>query len=178
MCLLYCLSKILKNFILKIVSLANTYKILYTFGTMKSVFPLFSSKSHTPRKGFTLLEIIIVVVILGVVAGLGLNSYSKIIREARINAAKMNLAQIYAALEIYHFKNKTYVLSGVTLAEMNSDLNLNIIDPNMNYFITWSPPPPSGTDYYTLFFIGPGASCWVDSRDPKIGLDEMLCTIT
>ena len=59
-------------------------------------------------KGFTLVEILVVVVITGVLSGVAVMNVVGRIGEARIKAAKVDLQTIEAALSIYKMDNFSY----------------------------------------------------------------------
>ncbi len=63
------------------------------------------------RLGFTLLEIMVVVVILGVLAALVVPSVIGRPDEARLIAAKHDLAALMQALKLYRLDNQTYPTS-------------------------------------------------------------------
>ncbi|MCK9604268.1 MAG: prepilin-type N-terminal cleavage/methylation domain-containing protein [Candidatus Omnitrophica bacterium] len=49
------------------------------------------------KKGFTLLELVVVVIILGILATLGFTQYTKMVEKGRTSEAKMILGQIRTA---------------------------------------------------------------------------------
>lgn len=57
------------------------------------------------KKGFTLLEIVIVLVVLGILATLSLPLYQNTIENAKIKVCETNLKAIRAAIEIYGLEN-------------------------------------------------------------------------
>ncbi len=57
------------------------------------------------RRAFTLLELILVVIIIGVLASLGLTNYTKTIEKSRLAEARMILGQIRTAQEGYKLEN-------------------------------------------------------------------------
>ncbi len=67
----------------------------------------FKSRLST-KKGFTLIEILVVVGIIGVLVALGTISYSKAQMKARDAQRKSDLSTIRSALELYHFDNGSY----------------------------------------------------------------------
>lgn len=59
-------------------------------------------------KGFTLIEIMVVVVIIGILIGLVAPNVLGRIDKARVTAAKADLATLDQALEMYRLDNRTY----------------------------------------------------------------------
>ena len=59
-------------------------------------------------KGFTLVEILVVVVIIGVLSGIVMLNVIGRIGEARIKAAKVDLRTIESAMSIYKMDNFNY----------------------------------------------------------------------
>jgi prepilin-type N-terminal cleavage/methylation domain-containing protein len=60
------------------------------------------------KRGFTLLELIVVIIILGVLATLGFTQYTKVIEKGRTSEAKMILGSIRTAQEAYNLEHGTY----------------------------------------------------------------------
>lgn len=60
------------------------------------------------KKGFTLIEILVVATIIGLLAGAGAVSYSSLVKSSRDARRKADLEQIRAALEMYRSSNNTY----------------------------------------------------------------------
>lgn len=58
--------------------------------------------------GFTLLELVIVIIILGILATLGITQYTKMVEKGRSAEAKMVLGQIRSAEETYKLENGSY----------------------------------------------------------------------
>ncbi|SFD24556.1 type IV pilus assembly protein PilE [Thiohalospira halophila DSM 15071] len=61
------------------------------------------------RPGFTLVELMIVVAILGIVATVAIPTYSGYVDTARQGQARQNAASLELALESYYLQNNTYV---------------------------------------------------------------------
>jgi len=57
------------------------------------------------RRGFTLVELVIVIAILGILALYALPKYQGVIKEARSSEAKAQLGSVRSALGIYYAKN-------------------------------------------------------------------------
>jgi prepilin-type N-terminal cleavage/methylation domain-containing protein len=105
------------------------------------------------KKGLTLMEIIIVMIIVGILATIAIPTYSNYIQQGTANAAQNNLITIYNAEKAYYFSySGAYCTSdatspvtsacqsqypgslcGDTLAHINCNLGLNITDNNNNY---------------------------------------------
>ncbi len=97
-----------------------------------------TSKPSASQSGFTLMEIIIVIIILGSLAGLAINNYRNVMEDSYKRNAVINLYTVYAALEIALYKkNNPELFPGAanTTAEVNRILGLNIVDPNFRYTI-------------------------------------------
>ena len=61
-----------------------------------------------PQRGFTLLEVMVVVVILGILAALVVPKIISRPDEARISAAKQDIASLVQTLKLYRLDNLRY----------------------------------------------------------------------
>ena len=71
------------------------------------------SRFHN-RKGFTLIELMIVVVIIGILAALAIPRFMKATAKAKQSEAKQLLKQIYTMEHAYRQANNTYGDNGLT----------------------------------------------------------------
>ena len=62
-------------------------------------------KWNKKRKGFTLIELVIVIAILGILAMFAVPKYQGLVREARSAEARAQLGTVRSALSIYYAKN-------------------------------------------------------------------------
>ncbi len=69
------------------------------------------------KKGFTLMELLVVIIIIGVLASLGLAQYSKVIEKGRTAEAKMILGQLRTAESLYYGENDEFA----TVANLSVD---------------------------------------------------------
>ena len=86
--------------------------------------------------GFTLMELMVVVVIIGIIAGFALPQYQKSVRKSHERDALVQLATLHAANAIYRAKEDEYLPAAANLAAINSGLNINIIANQKTYTYT------------------------------------------
>jgi len=73
---------------------------------------------HAPPRGFTLIEILVVIVILGVLAALIVPNVISRPDEARVTVARSDIAAIMSALKIYRLDNQRYPTAEQGLAAL------------------------------------------------------------
>ena len=88
------------------------------------------------RKGFTLIEVLIVVIILGILATIAIPQFAKMTKKARLAEAWTNLAAIRTGESVYYLEEDKYTacLDELDAGESSSS--------NFTYSIS-----VSGTDY-------------------------------
>lgn len=119
--------------------------------------------SKRTANGFTIIELIIVVIVIGILAGVIAISYRSSQERARFAAYKSDIVRINEAIQVYHAENGRYPL-GSTLAASGC----TVYSPTNVYYISglypgylnpWPIPPSynSGTNYYAYCWSGNGA---------------------
>jgi type IV pilus assembly protein PilE len=68
-----------------------------------------SNVSRSRARGFTLIELMIVVAVVAIIAAIAIPSYSEHVRKSRRAQAKADLVEYAAAAERFHTVNNTYV---------------------------------------------------------------------
>ena len=97
------------------------------------------------RSGFTMMEIMITLVIVGMLAGLAIPGYFRTVEQSRSNEAKTNLNIIHMGEKLYSLNNAAYWGSGATdIATANTNLG---IDMSASYYTTVSVTHNANTSY-------------------------------
>lgn len=98
------------------------------------------------RTGFTFIELIVVVIIVAILAGLAIPNFTKTKERAFDKEAQTSLRLVQAAEKIYNLKNSFYYpISGsvTNLGEVNSNLLLDLSSSSWNFSIG----SVTGTDF-------------------------------
>ncbi len=125
-------------------------------------------------RGFTLIEVMIVVAIVGILASIALPSYQNYVRRTKIQEATSNLAAERVAMEQFFQDNRTYV--GGTLkvnATKYWTYAFSVGPTATTYTIAASPAANSGMAGYqytvdqanaktSVAGSTTGATCWLD----------------
>src|SRR5258708_5338281 len=93
------------------------------------------------KKGFTLIELMITVVILVIISSVGYVTYSNSIKVSRDARRKQDLKQIQTSLEVYFQANGHYP----TYVEVNCASHINDRSCTITHdweYSTWAPCPP------------------------------------
>lgn len=92
------------------------------------------------QKGFSLMELMIVVVIIGIMASFGMASFSKRLEKDKFRKAVENMKVIYNIERRYNLENGSYFPkvagTGDTLALINTGLELTLRDGDFSYNVT------------------------------------------
>lgn len=113
------------------------------------------------RAGFTLIEILVVIVILGILAALVVPRVLERPDEARVVAAKADIATILQALKLYRLDNQRYPTAEQGLAALVARPTAEPIPPNWkpNGYLDRLPSDPWGHPYQ---YLNPGLRGEID----------------
>lgn len=88
------------------------------------------------RKGLTLIEITVVLIVIGVLTAVSVPYYTAYTQQGAASAALNNLTTIYGAQNNYYMNNNSsyYISSGSNdLPGINTALLLSLVDPGFQY---------------------------------------------
>jgi len=72
------------------------------------------------RKGFTLIELVVVILVLGILAAMAAPKLMDITQDARMNTTRQSLAIIRDAIELYRMETGAYPSAPTVAANMTS----------------------------------------------------------
>ncbi|MDP2785167.1 MAG: type II secretion system major pseudopilin GspG [Sulfurimicrobium sp.] len=116
---------------------------------------------HRLSQGFTLIEIMVVIVILGILAALVVPKVMSRPDEARVVAAKQDISSLVQALKLYRLDNRTYPTTDQSLQALAQKPASAPLPPNWKAggYLDRLPKDPWGNDYK---YLRPGAHGEID----------------
>lgn len=111
------------------------------------------------QRGFTLLEIMVVVVILGILATLVVPKIMSRPEEARIIKAKQDILAIQNAMELYKLDNGFYPTTDQGLAALVTKPNTQPVPAQWQSYLASIPRDPWGQNYQ---YLNPGSHAEID----------------
>jgi general secretion pathway protein G len=107
---------------------------------------------RSPQRGFTLVEVMVVVAILGILAALIVPKIIGRSDDARIVAAKQDVATLVAALKLYRLDNQRYPTTDQGLKALVEKPTVDPLPPNWKTggYLDKLPRDPWGNPYQYL----------------------------
>lgn len=120
---------------------------------------LMTTLSAKTSRGFTLIELMVVVVILGILVALIAPNILNRVDDARITAAKSDVSNIMQALKLYKLDNGRYPQQEQGLAALTARPTVGQIPGNWRSYLEKLPTDPWGKPYQ---YLSPGLRGEVD----------------
>ncbi len=120
---------------------------------------LLSLRRRTRQAGFTLIELMVVLVIIGVLAALIVPNVLDRADDARSTAAKTDVNNLMQALRLYRLDNQRYPTAEQGLQSLLSKPTTTPIPPNWKPYLDKLPNDPWGRPYQ---YLNPGIKGEID----------------
>ena len=118
-----------------------------------------STLRHAASRGFTLIELMVVLVIIGVLAALIVPNVLDRADDARVTAAKTDIANLNQALKLYRLDNQRYPTSEQGLQALVTKPTSGPAPTNWKPYLEKLPNDPWGNPYQ---YLNPGVKGPID----------------
>ncbi|MBN9425949.1 MAG: type II secretion system major pseudopilin GspG [Burkholderiales bacterium] len=115
--------------------------------------------ARSRQRGFTLIEIMVVIVILGVLAAIAVPRIMSKPDEARASAAQTEIAQLLQALDLYRLDNQRYPTTEQGLGALAARPTIDPVPMNWKAYLKQAPVDPWGRPYQ---YLNPGVRGDID----------------
>jgi general secretion pathway protein G len=118
-----------------------------------------STVRHLRQRGFTLIELMVVVVIIGVLAALIVPNVLDRLDQAKVEASRANIATLMGALDMYKIDNQRFPTAEQGLQALVVKPTTGPIPPNWKPYLKKLPDDPWGKAYQ---YANPGVKGPID----------------
>jgi len=115
--------------------------------------------SRTAQRGFTLIELMVVLVIIGVLAALIVPNVIERADDARVTAARTDINNLMQALKLYRLDNQRYPTAEQGLQSLLTRPTTGPAAPNWKPYVEKLPNDPWGHPYQ---YLNPGIKGEID----------------
>ena len=115
--------------------------------------------SRTAQRGFTLIELMVVLVIIGVLAALIVPNVIERADDARVTAARTDINNLMQALKLYRLDNQRYPTAEQGLQSLLTRPTTGPAAPNWKPYVEKLPNDPWGHPYQ---YMNPGIKGEID----------------
>lgn len=126
-------------------------------------------KGITPNhRGFTVVEVLVVIVVIGILTAIVLVTYNGIQDRARLNVAQVDMRSVGQAAEVFRVQNKRSPVSAADFSEVLKNANVYsstrttdksyaiCADTNGYAFVAWNPIVQTYKNGDTLYLYAAG----------------------